>query len=156
MRETHKSSDSAPAPQHGIGAQYLDPAPYVGAAGAVGAVGAVGVPGVLPLSIPPLPVIVSPDQAQMQLQRKHEELQQMIVRQQEELRQVKEQLLLARLGILQPLINVQGPYVHPEDIQQNQRIPAQIVYEGGSSRAITGYPQQLPPHSGAHHQHMPQ
>lgn len=30
----------------------------------------------------------------------------MIVRQQEELRQVKEQLLLARLGILQPIINV--------------------------------------------------
>ncbi|XP_022833226.1 circadian locomoter output cycles protein kaput-like isoform X3 [Spodoptera litura] len=150
MRETHKSTEAAPAPQHGIGAQYLDPAPYVSA---------VGVPGVLPLSIPPLPVIVSPDQAQMQeqLQRKHEELQQMIVRQQEELRQVKEQLLLARLGILQPLINVQGPYVNPEDMQQNQRLPAQIVYEAGTPRAaITGYPQQHPPHAGGHHPHMPQ
>ncbi|XP_035435516.1 circadian locomoter output cycles protein kaput isoform X2 [Spodoptera frugiperda] len=146
--QTHKSTEAAPAPQHGIGAQYLDPAPYVSA---------VGVPGVLPLSIPPLPVIVSPDQAQMQLQRKHEELQQMIVRQQEELRQVKEQLLLARLGILQPLINVQGPYVNPEDIQQNQRLPAQIVYEAGTPRAaITGYPPQHPPHTGGHHPHMPQ
>ncbi|XP_022833221.1 circadian locomoter output cycles protein kaput-like isoform X1 [Spodoptera litura] len=148
--QTHKSTEAAPAPQHGIGAQYLDPAPYVSA---------VGVPGVLPLSIPPLPVIVSPDQAQMQeqLQRKHEELQQMIVRQQEELRQVKEQLLLARLGILQPLINVQGPYVNPEDMQQNQRLPAQIVYEAGTPRAaITGYPQQHPPHAGGHHPHMPQ
>lgn len=35
----------------------------------------------------------------------------MIVRQQEELRQVKEQLLLARLGILQPLINVSVPTI---------------------------------------------
>lgn len=43
---------------------------------------------------------------QGQLQRKHEQLQQMIVRQQEELRVVKEQLLLARLGILPPLANV--------------------------------------------------
>lgn len=150
MREQqplHKTADTAPAPQHGMGAQYLDPAPYVSA---------VGVPGVLPLSIPPMPVIVSPDQAQMQLQRKHEELQQMIVRQQEELRQVKEQLLLARLGILQPLINVQGPYVNPGDIQSDQRLPGQIIYEGGTPRAITGYPPQQPPHSGAHHQHMPQ
>ncbi|XP_026727897.1 circadian locomoter output cycles protein kaput isoform X1 [Trichoplusia ni] len=151
MREaSHKSTEPAPAPQHGMGAQYLDPAPYVST---------VGVPGVLPLSIPPLPVIVSPDQAQMQeqLQRKHEELQQMIVRQQEELRQVKEQLLLARLGILQPLINVQGPYMNPEEIQQNQRLPAQIVYEGNPPRgAITGYPQQHPPHPPGHHQHMPQ
>ncbi|XP_075991228.1 circadian locomoter output cycles kaput protein Clock isoform X2 [Anticarsia gemmatalis] len=149
MRETHKNNEPAPAPQHGMGAQYLDPAPYVNT---------VGVPGVLPLPIPPLPIVVSPDQAQVQeqLQRKHEELQQMIVRQQEELRQVKEQLLLARLGILQPLINVQSPYVNPEELQQNQRIPAQIVYEAGTPRAITGYPQQQPPHPNNHHQHMPQ
>ncbi|CAB3225450.1 unnamed protein product [Arctia plantaginis] len=148
IRDTHKNTESAPAPQHGMGAQYLDPAPYVSA---------VGVPAALPLSIPPLPIVVSPDQAQLQLQRKHEELQQMIVRQQEELRQVKEQLLLARLGILQPIINVQGPYVHPEDIQENQRLPAQIVYEGGTPRAaITGFPPQHPPHSTNHHQHMPQ
>ncbi|KAL0902560.1 hypothetical protein ABMA27_000400 [Loxostege sticticalis] len=121
------------APQHGMGAQYLDPAPYVSA---------VGVPGVLPLPLPPLPVIVSPDQAQIQLQRKHEELQQMIVRQQEELRQVKEQLLLARLGIIQPFINVPNPYISPEEMQQNQHLPAQIVYENNQPRAPPGFPPQ--------------
>lgn len=52
---------------------------------------------------------------------------------------------------------VQGPYVNPEDIQQNQRLPAQIVYEAGTPRAaITGYPPQHPPHTGGHHPHMPQ
>lgn len=58
MLQTHRVSEPSLVPQHGIGAQYLEPAPYVGA---------VGVPGVLPLSLPPLPVIVSPDQAQLQV-----------------------------------------------------------------------------------------
>ncbi|XP_068620708.1 circadian locomoter output cycles protein kaput [Battus philenor] len=152
--QTHKGLEPALVPQHGIGAQYLEPAPYVGT---------VSVPGVLPVPLSAsLPVIVSPDQVQIwrrrqeQLQRKHEELQQMIVRQQEELRQVKEQLLLARLGILQPLINVPGPYVTAEEVQQNQRMPAQIIYDSGQTRAISSYPQQHPPPSAGHHQHMPQ
>ncbi|CAH2103161.1 unnamed protein product [Euphydryas editha] len=154
----HNSQERMPeravVPQHGIGAQYLEPAPYVAA---------VGVPGVL--SLHPVPVIVSPDQAQLQeqLQRTHRELQQMIVRQQEELRQVKEQLLLARLGILQPLINVQDPYAHPEEIQQNQRLPAPIIYEGTSERPMAAYPHHPPPPAGPHpmhqnqnqHHHMP-
>lgn len=51
---------------------------------------------------------MTPAQNQMQdeLQRKHEELQQLIVHQQEELRRVSEQLFFARYGILSPLINV--------------------------------------------------
>lgn len=100
--QAQEGSEQLLVPQHCIGVQYLNPAPYVSA---------MSVSGVLPLQLPPLPVIVAPDQAYMQeeLQRKHEELQQMIVRQQEELRQVKEQLLLARLGMLQPLINVPNP-----------------------------------------------
>ncbi|XP_013162253.1 PREDICTED: circadian locomoter output cycles protein kaput isoform X8 [Papilio xuthus] len=57
--QTHKVLEPTLVPQYGIGAQYLEPAPYVGA---------VGVPGVLPVSLPPLPVIVSPDQTQMQTQ----------------------------------------------------------------------------------------
>ncbi|XP_026332976.1 circadian locomoter output cycles protein kaput isoform X2 [Hyposmocoma kahamanoa] len=147
-QEMHKASEQTLVPQHGIGAQYLEPAPYVSA---------VGMPVVPPMSLPPLPVIVCPDQAQLQLQRKHEQLQQMIVRQQEELRQVKEQLLLARLGMLQPLINAQNPFVSPEEMQQNQRMPAQI-YDGTAQRAgIVSYPpQHQPPHSSNHHQHMPQ
>ncbi|XP_034935432.1 circadian locomoter output cycles protein kaput [Chelonus insularis] len=50
------------------------------------------------------------NQIQDELQRKHEELQQLIVHQQEELRRVSEQLLIARYGTLPPLINVNLPY----------------------------------------------
>ncbi|XP_045458299.1 circadian locomoter output cycles protein kaput [Melitaea cinxia] len=154
-QETQRLSEPAVVPQHGIGAQYLEPMPYVTA---------VGVPGVL--SLHPLPVSVSPDQAQLQeqLQRTHRELQQMIVRQQEELRQVKEQLLLARLGIFQPILNVQDPYAHTEEIQQNQRLPAQIQYEGTSERPVAAYPPRPSPSAGHplhqnqnqnQHHHMP-
>lgn len=47
-------------------------------------------------------VVITPAQTQIQdhLQRKHEELQQLIVHQQEELRRVSEQLLMARYGII--------------------------------------------------------
>ncbi|CAH0716415.1 unnamed protein product, partial [Brenthis ino] len=144
-QEPHRVSETLLVPQHGIGAQYLEPSPYVSA---------VGVPAVLPLSLPALPVLVSPDQAQLQeqLQRTHRELQQMIVRQQEELRQVKEQLLLARLGILQPLMNVQDPYANPEEIQPNQRILPQILYEG-TSRPMYQPLTQAPP-TGPENQHQ--
>ncbi|XP_064076429.1 circadian locomoter output cycles protein kaput isoform X1 [Vanessa tameamea] len=154
-QETPRLAEPAIVPQHGIGAQYLEPAPYIGS---------VGVSGVLSLPLHSVPVIVSPDQAQLQeqLQRTHRELQQMIVRQQEELRQVKEQLLLARLGILQPLINpssssnttsipmVQDPFSHTEQMQQNER--AQILYDGTAARPAPSYPHHPPPPPpGGHH-----
>ncbi|CAH2985346.1 unnamed protein product [Chilo suppressalis] len=153
-RETQTSKVVEPVlvPQHGMGAQYLDPSQYLDSTPYAHAV---SVPGVLPLPLP-LPVLVSPDQAQLQLQRKHEELQQMIVRQQEELRQVKEQLLLARLGILQPLINVPNTYMNPEEVPQNQRAPAQIVYESGAQRPLPNYPPSSQPPNGGHHQNMSQ
>lgn len=47
---------------------------------------------------------------QDQLQRKHEELQQLIVQQQEELRHVSEQLLIARYGLLPSIVNVAVPF----------------------------------------------
>lgn len=53
--------------------------------------------------------MMSPAQTQYQeqLQRKHEELQQMILQQQQELRLVSDQLLMARYGILPAsLLNV--------------------------------------------------
>lgn len=55
-------------------------------------------------------VVITPAQTQIQdhLQRKHEELQQLIVHQQEELRRVSEQLLMARYGII-PTISL--PFV---------------------------------------------
>lgn len=50
-------------------------------------------------------------QIQEQLQRKHEELQRLIVQQQEELQRVSEQLLMARYGLLSPIhLNVTLPY----------------------------------------------
>lgn len=44
-----------------------------------------------------------------QLQMKHEQLQQMIIQQQEELRLVSEQLLMTRYGIIPPIVNVCYP-----------------------------------------------
>nr|XP_031837017.1 circadian locomoter output cycles protein kaput isoform X3 [Nomia melanderi]XP_031837018.1 circadian locomoter output cycles protein kaput isoform X3 [Nomia melanderi] len=57
-------------------------------------------------------IVMTPQQNQIQdeLQRKHEELQQLIVHQQEELRRVSEQLFIARYGILSPLLNAGMPY----------------------------------------------
>lgn len=56
-------------------------------------------------------VVLTPAQNQVQdhLQRKHEELQQMIVQQQEELRRVSEQLFIARYGLLPSIVNVSMP-----------------------------------------------
>lgn len=61
----------------------------------------------------PQSVMMNPAQTQYQeqLQRKHEELQQMILQQQQELRLVSDQLLMARYGILPAsLLNVSLPY----------------------------------------------
>ncbi|XP_063634065.1 circadian locomoter output cycles protein kaput isoform X2 [Cydia splendana] len=147
-------------PQRAIGAQYLEPAPYVGAVSVPAPMVSVvpALPGMLPLSLPSLPVIVTPDQAQMQwpwqeqLQQKHEELQQMIVRQQEELRQVKEQLLLARLGMLEPLPAVANPYLNNET-QNPPRLSGELVYEEADrALAVAGYPPPPPPP----HPHPPQ
>ncbi|XP_031778624.1 circadian locomoter output cycles protein kaput isoform X1 [Nasonia vitripennis] len=57
-------------------------------------------------------LVITPVQNQIQdeLQRKHEELQQLIVHQQEELRRVSEQLLIARYGMFSPLLNMGVPY----------------------------------------------
>ena len=59
----------------------------------------------------PIVMTTAQSQIQEQLQRKHEELQQLIVQQQEELRRVSEQLLMARYGLLSPIhLNVTLPY----------------------------------------------
>jgi hypothetical protein len=51
----------------------------------------------------PVVLTTSQSQIQEQLQRKHEELQRLIVQQQEELQRVSEQLLMARYGLLSPV-----------------------------------------------------
>lgn len=55
------------------------------------------------------------NQIQDHLQRKHEELQKLIVQQQDELRRVSEQLFMARYGILPSIVNVSLPFVAPLD-----------------------------------------
>ncbi|RZB94416.1 clock, partial [Asbolus verrucosus] len=71
-------------------------------------------------------VIMTPVQTQIQmdLQRKHAELQAIIGQQQAELRRVSEQLLMARLGLLP----------HPQN-QPVQNVP--ITYQGASSGAVS-------------------
>ncbi|KAK9303321.1 hypothetical protein QLX08_004922 [Tetragonisca angustula] len=68
-------------------------------------------------------IVMTPTQNQIQdeLQRKHEELQQLIVHQQEELRRVSEQLFIARYGILSPLLNTSMPYNATNACQQMNR-----------------------------------
>ncbi|XP_076623852.1 circadian locomoter output cycles kaput protein Clock isoform X2 [Colletes latitarsis] len=68
-------------------------------------------------------IVMTPVQNQIQdeLQRKHEELQQLIVHQQEELRKVSEQLFIARYGILSPLLNAGIPYNATNTCQQMNR-----------------------------------
>lgn len=57
-------------------------------------------------------VILTPAQNQIQdqLQRKHEELQHLIQQQQDELRRVSEQLMIARYGVIPGVVNVGVPY----------------------------------------------
>nr|CAD7407784.1 unnamed protein product [Timema cristinae] len=57
------------------------------------------------------PITITQTHIQDELQRKHEELQQLIVQQQEELRRVSEQLFMARYGLL-PSLQLNGtlPY----------------------------------------------
>ncbi|XP_052860306.1 circadian locomoter output cycles protein kaput [Anopheles cruzii] len=56
-------------------------------------------------------VVLTPNQNQVQdqLQRKHEELQHLILQQQEELRRVQEQLLMARYGLLPSIVSLPFP-----------------------------------------------
>lgn len=64
-------------------------------------------------------MVLTPAQNQIQdhLQRKHEELQKIIIQQQDELRRVSEQLFMARYGIIPSIVNVSVPFVAPMDQQ---------------------------------------
>jgi circadian locomoter output cycle kaput protein len=75
-------------------------------------------PGTVITSLPPpsdlirQPIVMTTAQSQIQeqLQRKHEELQRLIMQQQEELQRVSEQLLMARYGLSPIHLNVTLPY----------------------------------------------
>jgi circadian locomoter output cycles kaput protein len=68
-------------------------------------------------------VVLSPAQNHIQdhLQRKHEELQKLIVQQQDELRRVSEQLFMARHGIIPTIVNVSGPFVASNEFGESSR-----------------------------------
>lgn len=69
--------------------------------------------------------VLSPAQSQLQdhLQRKHEELQKIIIQQQDELRRVSEQLFIARYGILPSLVQV--PFVATIEQEQSNDISSE-------------------------------
>lgn len=103
-------------------------------------------------------------QIQDQLQRKHEELQHLIVQQQEELRRVSEQLLMARYGLLSPLtplVNASSTlasYASTSTAISNRivgTIPNQQLLAGSMiqiNQPIVA-PQIYPPPSHSHHEH---
>ncbi|XP_014215354.1 circadian locomoter output cycles protein kaput isoform X2 [Copidosoma floridanum] len=101
-------------------------------------------------------LVLAPVQNQIQdeLQRKHEELQQLIVHQQEELKRVSEQLLIARYGIFSPLLNV-GMAYNANPCQQTtrcastplQNVPGVSVFEVPITVPVNIVPPELFPHS---------
>lgn len=133
-----------PMPQHGIGTQYLDPVPYI-ATLPIRPVLTANFPPPTTLSrlppsnqvIQPAGIMITPAQVQIQeqLQKKHEELQQMIMNQQEELRRVSEQLVMARYGLLSPVINVSMSYappiahIRPGQALTNALVPISVDHE---------------------------
>uniref|UniRef100_A0A6B2E545 Putative aryl-hydrocarbon receptor nuclear translocator n=1 Tax=Phlebotomus kandelakii TaxID=1109342 RepID=A0A6B2E545_9DIPT len=75
-------------------------------------------------------VVMTPAQSQIQdqLQRKHEELQHLIVQQQEELRRVSEQLLMARYGLLPSIVNVTLPPTSGASTTSRQSINSTVAH----------------------------
>ncbi|XP_055380782.1 circadian locomoter output cycles protein kaput [Condylostylus longicornis] len=78
----------------------------------------------LPVNTDMLPsgMVMTPNQShvQDQLQRKHEELQKLIVQQQEELRRVSEQLLMARYGLLPQIVESPVTFTNASSSQSQQ------------------------------------
>ncbi|EAA11642.4 AGAP005711-PA [Anopheles gambiae str. PEST] len=129
-------------------------------------------------------VVLTPSQNQVQdqLQRKHEELQHLILQQQEELRRVQEQLLMARYGLLPSIVSLpfppgtgNGPGPGPSVGPPGERCASggsflQAHHQGNSYHHHHYHPsaaqaqqqqqqqqQQHPPsHGGVHHAQQPQ
>ncbi|XP_063982550.1 circadian locomoter output cycles protein kaput isoform X2 [Diachasmimorpha longicaudata] len=99
-----RNIEGCPNYENGVGESVLSIVPGEFLTPAAPAV-AITVSGML-VNPPSIVMTTALSQNQDELQRKHEELQQLIVHQQEELRRVSEQLFIARYGILSPLMNV--------------------------------------------------
>jgi hypothetical protein len=95
------------------------------------------------------PYVLSPAQNQIQdhLQRKHEELQKIIIEQQNELRRVSEQLFMARYGIIPSIVNVSVPQIvgtiDQQDNNDNNRCISTSSLATHSSYHDMSVPQQL-------------
>lgn len=87
-------------------------------------------------------IVMTPAQNHIQdeLQRKHEELQQLIVYQQEELRKVSEKLLIAKYGIFSPIINVNIPFDPNVNQTPPRVISAPIVPRELFNQPVAGNP----------------
>ncbi|XP_011298650.1 circadian locomoter output cycles protein kaput isoform X2 [Fopius arisanus] len=94
------------------------------------------VPGML-VNQPSIVMTNSLSQNQDELQRKHEELQQLIVHQQEELRRVSEQLFIARYGILSPLMNV-GVNYGVNTIPGREGVTGEGIFAGEGVQGVSG------------------
>jgi circadian locomoter output cycles kaput protein len=93
-------------------------------------------------------VVLSPAQNHFQdhLQRRHEELQKIIMQQQDELRRVSEQLLFTKYGIIP--VNVQVPFVTTIDsTEQNQELSSESspCMSSSSHMMHSNYYEQNPP-----------
>lgn len=89
------------------------------------------------------------NQIQDHLQRKHEELQQLIVQQQDELRRVSEQLFIARYGIVPSVVNVAIPFSRPmitQDVSEHNMIT--------TTSHMSQNPYQNPDPHQINHQHL--
>lgn len=89
---------------------------------------------------------------QSHLQRKHEELQKLIVQQQDELRRVSEQLFMTRYGIIPSIVNVSIPFPVPMD--QTDTGESSRVINTSSQLTHSSYHDQQPlvHHSQVHSQ----
>lgn len=110
-----------PAPTHVIGPPFVDQSQFLTAIPVQPVFSATATVISPSHSAPPeyvhSNVVLAQNQNQIQnhLQRKHEELQKLIVQQQDELRRVSEQIFMARYGIIPSIVNVSIPFPAPMD-----------------------------------------
>lgn len=150
-------------PPHVLKSKFLEPPQYL-AAIPVQSVIASNFPVVTsvlsptPLSTPDLlssNIVMTPaqNQVQDQLQRKHEELQHLIVQQQEELRRVSEQLIMARYGLLPAIVNVSVPFTTNVGITSTHNVISDVSHHQNPSHQIIHFEQMcaIPHPTGTNH-----
>uniref|UniRef100_A0A336KII5 CSON011139 protein n=1 Tax=Culicoides sonorensis TaxID=179676 RepID=A0A336KII5_CULSO len=157
---------SSQLPQHPRNAapyQIMAPSPFVDSTSFVAAIpvqSMIATPTFGPTVIQQIPhsssldylhpnVILTPSQNQIQdqLQRKHEELQQLIQQQQDELRRVSEQLMIARYGAIPSVVIVGVPFSTPNSPCDNRYISSLASHQtqGPPNQQLMHHPHLQPP-----------